>query len=143
MTKEALEKEVRDYLRQQSGLNEGGIVSCNLNDLLLDFVEPKENRITELEKENEELRLKYLQATDEGTSWYHLKCLEEETVILKKALNLYVNWADECGIAWDNFPDEKEKWYKTVEDKGLGWVDGLVFMAIEEAKEQLAKEVKK
>ena len=29
--------------------------------------------------------------------------LEKENAILKKALNLFVNWADECGGAWDNF----------------------------------------
>lgn len=68
--------------------------------------------------------------------------LKKENTILEKALNLYVNWADECGIAWDNFPDEAEKWYKVVEEKGLGWIDGLVFMVIEEAKEQLMKEQK-
>ena len=63
--------------------------------------------------------------------------LEKENAILRKALNLYVDWADECGIAWDNFPDMTEKWYKVVEEKGLGWIDGLIFMVTEEAKEQL------
>lgn len=66
--------------------------------------------------------------------------LEKENAILKKALYLYVNWADECGVAWDNFPDMEEKWYKIVEEKGLGWIEGLIFMVIEEAKEQLMKE---
>ena len=69
----------------------------------------------------------------------HIIELEKENAVLKKALNLYVNWADECGVAWDNFPDMTAKWYKTVEEKGLGWIEGLVFMAIEEAKEQLEK----
>lgn len=62
---------------------------------------------------------------------------EKENAILKKALNLYINWADECGVAWDNFPNMTEKWYKIVEEKDLGWIEGLTFMAIEEAKEQL------
>lgn len=66
--------------------------------------------------------------------------LEKENAVLKKALHLYVGWADECGIAWDNFPDMEEKWYKTVEEKGLSWIDGLMFMVTEEAKEQLNKE---
>ena len=70
------------------------------------------------------------------------KELEKENTILKKALHLYVDWADECGIAWDNFPDEKDKWYEVVEEKGLGWIDGLVFMVMQEAKEQLEKEQK-
>ena len=34
------------------------------------------------------------------------------------------------------------KWYKIVEEKGLGWIDGLIFMVTEEAKEQLMKEQK-
>lgn len=63
--------------------------------------------------------------------------LEKENAILRKALNLYVDWADECGIAWNNFPDMTEKWYKIVEEKGLGWIDGLIFMVTEEAKERL------
>ena len=70
------------------------------------------------------------------------EALEKENAILKKALHLYVDWADECGIAWDNFPDMKEKWLKIVEEKGLGWIDGLIFMVTEEAKEQLMKEQK-
>ena len=66
-----------------------------------------------------------------------LEKLQNENAVLKKALNLYVDWADECGVAWDNFPDMTEKWYKVVEEKGLGWIDGLIFMVTEEAKEQL------
>lgn len=73
----------------------------------------------------------------------YVEKLEKENAVLKKALHLYVDWADECGIAWDNFPDMTEKWYKIVEEKGLGWIDGLIFMVTEEAKEQLMKEAKK
>ena len=68
--------------------------------------------------------------------------LEKENAILEKALSLYVDWADECGIAWDNFPDMTEKWYKKVEEKGLGWIEGLIFMVKEEAKELIKKEHK-
>ena len=72
--------------------------------------------------------------------WYNkYKELEKENKILVKALNLYINWADECGIAWDNFPDMTEKWHKVVEEKGLGWIEGLTFMVMEEAKEQLKR----
>lgn len=38
----------------------------------------------DLQKENKELRDKYLQATDEGTSWAHLKSLEKENEELKE-----------------------------------------------------------
>ncbi|MEE3413694.1 MAG: hypothetical protein VZQ58_07435 [Bacteroidales bacterium] len=56
MTKEKLEKDVRTYLRQQFGLNGGGLVSCDLKKLLLGFAEPREKRIEELRKENEQLK---------------------------------------------------------------------------------------
>ena len=84
--------------------------------------EYRQEEIADLEKENAELK--------------------KQNKILSKALNLYINWTDECGIAWDNFPDMTEKWYKIVEEKGLGWIAGLTFMVMEEAKEQLASEVK-
>ena len=40
--------------------------------------ERKANRIKDLEKENAEIKAKYLHLTDEGTSWAHLKNLEDE-----------------------------------------------------------------
>lgn len=43
-----------------------------------------ENRCEALEKENAELKEKWLQATDEGTSWAHLKSLESENAKLRK-----------------------------------------------------------
>lgn len=43
-----------------------------------------ENRCKALEKENAELREKWLQATDEGTSWARLKNLENINTELKK-----------------------------------------------------------
>ena len=45
--------------------------------------------------------------------------LKNQNNILSKALDLYVNWADECGIAWDNFPDMAEKWEKLLKKKVL------------------------
>lgn len=90
-------------------------------------------KIKELEKEKCEL-LGIIQGKDTA-----IQDLQKKNKILTKALNLYINWADECGIGWDNFPDMSEKWYKTVEEKGLGWIEGLTFMVMEEAKEQLRK----
>lgn len=46
-----------------------------------------ENRCEALEKENAELKEKWLQATDEGTSWANLKHLENENTDLKNQLN--------------------------------------------------------
>lgn len=45
-----------------------------------------ENRCEALEKENEELRLKWLQATDEGTSWANLKSRENEIEELRQQI---------------------------------------------------------
>ena len=106
---------------------------------------------SDLQKENEELKekLKNLASVAEVrlANWQKYEKenaeLKKQNKILSKALNLYINWADECGIAWDNFPDMTEKWYKIVEEKGLGWIAGLTFMVMEEAKEQLASEVEK
>ena len=105
-------------------------------------------RIASLEAENERLTVSYetLKLHDEeeiGMLKSKNAELKKQNKILSKALNLYINWADECGIAWDNFPDMTEKWYKIVEEKGLGWIAGLTFMVMEEAKEQLASEVEK
>lgn len=55
------------------------------NDYKEKFKRYVNNRLESLEKENEKLRTKYLQATDEGTSWAHLKSLEQENAQLKEA----------------------------------------------------------
>lgn len=47
-----------------------------------------ENRCEALEKENAELKEKWLQATNEGTSWAHLKSLESENTELKQNIEL-------------------------------------------------------
>lgn len=44
-----------------------------------------ENRCIALEKECAELREKWLQATDEGTSWANLKSLENKNAELRKS----------------------------------------------------------
>lgn len=109
-------------------------MSKHVDDLIRKSIDiPREKFIVEYVHENNKLKEKITE-------------LEKENAILKKALHLYIDWADECGIAWDNFPDMKEKWWKIVEEKGLRWIDGLIFMVTEEAKEQLncsnKKEVK-
>ena len=54
-------------------------------------IQNRKARIKDLEKENAELRAKYLQATDEGTSWAHLKSLEKENAELKAQLQKKIN----------------------------------------------------
>ena len=52
----------------------------------------------DLQKENKELRDKYLQATDEGTSWAHLKSLEKENAELNK-INAELNKINAEGLS--------------------------------------------
>lgn len=63
--------------------------------------------VEELEQENAELKEKWLQATDEGTSWAHLKCLEIENVELKELIKniIRVTW----GEGWNYSLDWKVK----------------------------------
>ena len=65
------------------------------------------NRVNELEKENIELKAKWLQATDEGTSWAHRKSLEQENLELKKLIKniIRVTW----GEGWNYSLDWKVK----------------------------------
>lgn len=78
MNKDKLKKEVRDYLRQQFGPNGGGIVTCNLEELLLHFAEPREKRIVELEKENADLK--------KESDFYHAEKGEYKSAFLKEVL---------------------------------------------------------
>lgn len=54
--------------------------------------ETYENKIAELKRENAELRAKYLQATDEGTSWAHLKSLEWKNKQLEQQIEKMKNY---------------------------------------------------
>lgn len=65
MTKEEIEKDVRTYLRQQFGLNGGGMVSCDLKKLLLGFAEPREKQLREQIKEMKEVISELIAITDE------------------------------------------------------------------------------
>ena len=59
------------------------------------------------------------------------------TEVYKKALNLYVNWTEECDIGYDNFPDEYEKYEEDVEK--MDYIEGLEYIAIMEAIEELSE----
>ncbi len=50
---------------------------------------------------------------------------------------IYATCADEHDVVWDNFLICKKKGTNLLKKKVWGWIDGLVFMSIEEAKEQL------
>ena len=63
------------------------------------------------------------------------------TEVYKTALNLYVNWTEELDIGYDNFPDEYEKYKSKVEK--MDYIEGLEYIAIMEAIEQLSEEGEK
>lgn len=62
--------------------------------------------------------------------------LEEKLELYKKALCVFVNWAEECDIGWDNFPDEISKYSEEIEQKGLGYIEGMMYIALREAKSE-------
>ena len=73
---------------------------------------------------------------------YHV-CEKELKAQIEKMKNCW-NCKHDCKLliarfGGCDFSGKKEKWYKTVEEKGLGWIEGLTFMVMEEAKEQLRK----
>lgn len=144
MTTEEIEREAKEYADNLMFVWETDVVQRIVRErvklALIDVLEPREKHIEELEQKL--IKLQDFLDKDRIEKDKKIAELEKENKILSKALNLYINWADECGIAWDNFPDMQEKWYKTVEEKGLGWIAGLTFMVMSEA-EQLLSEVEK
>lgn len=63
-----------------------------------------------------------------------------ELEITKKALELYVSWADECGIGYDNLGDLYYEYEEKIEAENMGYTEGLIFIAMEEAKKALLEE---
>ena len=103
----------------------------------------KEKRITELEKENAELREKYLQATDEGTSFAHLKSLERENAKLKKELkdanekvvHLACNQNKDLKYKLTKATELLKKWVELYKPK----LEGYPITPIQEQTEQFLK----
>ncbi|MBR6144796.1 MAG: RRXRR domain-containing protein [Treponema sp.] len=54
--------------------------------------------------------------------------------LYKKALCLFVNWAEENGIGYDNIPSDK--YFDEIDDKGLGYIEGMMYIALKEAKNE-------
>ena len=55
--------------------------------------------------------------------------------VYKKALYIYINWCDECGIGYDNLPEKYEKYEEDV--KEMGYIEGLEYMVLMETIEQI------
>ena len=45
----------------------------------------------------------------------------------EKALLLLIEWAEECGFGYDNFPEEYERYKEEIE--GMGYIEGMVYIA--------------
>lgn len=91
VTGKEIEKIKGDFESYLNGLNVVGEISYSQYSELYDegtkqIQKAYELGKSELEKENAELKEKWLQATDEGTSWAHLKSLERENAKLKGEL---------------------------------------------------------
>lgn len=61
---------------------------------------------------------------------------EEKLELYKKALCVFVNWAEECDFGYDNIPDEYEKYKDELEQKKIGYIEGLMYIALREAKNE-------
>lgn len=45
----------------------------------------------------------------------------------EKALLLLLEWAEECGFGYDNFPEEYERYKEDIE--GMGYIEGMIYIA--------------
>lgn len=65
---------------------------------------------------------------DQSPMWYALGmaivALEENA-----ALRLLIDWAEQCGFGYDNFPEEYEQYKNEIEEKNLGYIEGMIYIA--------------
>ena len=64
MNKEELKQEAEDFLQKRLGIIKMFILGDDAREVLADFAEPREHKITELEKENIKLKEEYKQLKD-------------------------------------------------------------------------------
>ena len=55
------------------------------------------------------------------------------------ALRRLIDWAVECDFGYDNIPEEYEKYKDEIEEKGLGYTPGLIYIAKQEEAAAAAK----
>ena len=63
-----------------------------------------------------------------------VKLLQEHLHLYKKALCLFVNWAEENDIGYDNI--DGDKYQEELDNKGLGYIEGMMYIALKEAKNE-------
>ena len=100
------DEELKKKCTERAKIFQQAMESCKSSSPM-DCIEWFADRIAELEKENAELKKKWLQATDEGTSWVHRKSLEIENSELKELIKniIRVTW----GEGWNYSLDWKVK----------------------------------
>lgn len=64
-----------------------------------------------------------------------VRMYRNELKVYMKALTLFVNWAEECDFGYDQIPDEYEKYKDVIERNNMGYCEGLIYIAKEEARE--------
>lgn len=88
-------------------------------------------RASRCEEENVKLKIKVEELKKMSKS--------EKLDLYRKAFCLYVNWAKECDFGYDNLIGISEKYEKEFEKKGIGYIEGLMLIAIKEARGDFPK----
>jgi hypothetical protein len=63
-----------------------------------------------------------------------VKLLQEHLQLYKKAFCLFVNWAEENDIGYENI--DGYKYQEELDSKGLGYIEGMMYIALKEAKNE-------
>lgn len=63
-----------------------------------------------------------------------IKLLQEHLQLYKKAFCLFVNWAEENDIGYENI--DGDKYQEELDNKGLGYIEGMMYIALKEAKNE-------
>lgn len=59
---------------------------------------------------------------------------EEKLDLYKRAFYLITKWAEECDFGYDNIDELYQQYKKELEEKDLGYLEGLLYIALKEAE---------
>ena len=133
-----LEEKAKDYAENKKSLYYSPQV-----DMYYDDEKKLEEAYLAGARENEkELQEHHKKACEEFTNTHRtlgekikdLKKQIEKLELYKKAFCIFVNWITECDFGYDNIPDEFEKYKAELEEKELGYTEGLMYIALKEVK---------
>ena len=60
--------------------------------------------------------------------------VEEKLELYKKAFCLFVNWAEENDIGYENI--NGDKYQEELDSKDLGYIEGMMYIALKEARNE-------